>query len=353
MSAPLRDDRPRHWPEDKLQHLRACPVCGGTEASVLHRDLTDRLYAAPGTWRLLRCRGCGCGYLDPRPSPDSIDLVYAGYYTHTTSKPATSSPQAAPLPPPQRIKRGLRNAYLNHRYGCELTPSYAAGRWIVGLSPLARRAQREVRYLPPANRASPPRLLDVGCGNGEFLRKMGGMGWEVHGIEPDPQAVRVAAACGIPTHCGSLADHPYPDDHFDAITLYHVIEHLHQPLEAMRACHRLLRRGGTLAVFTPNIDSLGHRAFGRDWHPLHPPAHLILFVRATLRGLLRQAGFDSVSSRPSFASSSVISASRAFAARTADPESSPVARRLLPFAQSLSYTLPNLAEEIILVARKR
>jgi SAM-dependent methyltransferase len=342
---------PRAWPAAELEWLPGCPICHDPAATVLYRDLVDRIYSAPGIWQLMRCRNCGCGYLNPRPTPKSIGLAYQGYYTH--AGPTANPAAAAPEKPLRRFKRGLRNGYLNHRYGCRLSPSCTAGRWLVSALPsLARRAQRLMRYLPPPSSSTKPRLLDVGCGDGEFLRRMLALGWEVCGLDPDETAARAAEETGIPIHPGSLSSHPYPDGSFDAITLYHVIEHLHDPLEALRACWRLLRHKGTLAIFTPNLASLAHRAFLQDWYPLQPPTHLILFTRRPLRTLVRQAGFERASFRASFSSSAIINASTRLAEQAPASKRRPAYRRLLPFAAPLSFAVPSLAEEVILVASK-
>lgn len=74
------------------------------------------------------------------------------------------------------------------------------------------------------------RLLDVGCGSGEFLAQMRELGWDVFGVEPDPQAARVAREqFGLTVWPGALAEASFPDGFFDAVTLNHVIEHVADP----------------------------------------------------------------------------------------------------------------------------
>ncbi len=81
---------------------------------------------------------------------------------------------------------------------------------------------------------------------------------------------------------------------FDAITMNHVLEHLHDPTRVLRACHRLLKDGGQLWLSTPNIDSYGHRIFGKDWRGLEAPRHLVLFGPDSLNRALRDAGFGRI-----------------------------------------------------------
>jgi SAM-dependent methyltransferase len=149
---------------------------------------------------------------------------------------------------------------------------------------------REIRHLP----ARPGgRLLDVGCGSGAFVRTMAELGWRAEGIDPDPAAVASARAAGLAVTAGTLEaiDDSEHGGAYDAITFSHVIEHLHDPAADLERARRLLRPGGMLWIATPNLESLGHRRFGRDWAGLDPPRHLVLFTRASLERLLRGAGF--------------------------------------------------------------
>jgi SAM-dependent methyltransferase len=81
---------------------------------------------------------------------------------------------------------------------------------------------------------------------------------------------------------------------FDAVTLSHSIEHVHEPDELLAAAFELLRPGGQLFVETPNLDAVAHRHFGRNWISLDPPRHLILFNRRSLRNAVSSAGFNRI-----------------------------------------------------------
>jgi predicted SAM-dependent methyltransferase len=72
----------------------------------------------------------------------------------------------------------------------------------------------------------------------------------------------------------------------------HVIEHFHDPIDALRISHRLLKPGGILWIATPNLASLGHAVFRRDWIGLDPPRHLVLFTRSALARALAATGFE-------------------------------------------------------------
>ena len=272
------------WPADGLERVGSCPVCGGGERRTLHTGLRDRVFgSAPGTWTLERCLGCGSALLDPRPTPDTIGLAYASYYTHGDAT-APAGPAVA-----GDLRKRLAGDHLHARWGYDV-PRTPGGRWLArALASRGAIADREIRHLP----ARPGgRLLDVGSGDGAFVRAACALGGQAEGLEPDPAAVASARARGVPVTEGLLAD--FVDEErrgrFDAITLSHVVEHMHDPRRELTLAGELLRPGGLLWIATPNIDALGHRRFGRDWVGLDPPRHLVIFTPGSLAALLTDIG---------------------------------------------------------------
>ena len=272
------------WPTEDLESVPACPVCEGTSRRPWHDGLTDEVFrTAPGTWALARCTDCGAAWLDPRPTRGSILRAYANYYTHTSVDGAGEREGW--------IRTALRQGYLRARWGYDVRPAWTLGRFTIGKRD-AEAIDLSVRHLPrPKARA---RLLDVGCGNGAFLVRMRALGWDVHGLEPDPSAAKTAAAAGIEVVVGTLDDARWPDRSFDVVTLSSVIEHLHDPHQALDACFRLLAPGGVLHLLTPNVDALGAVRFGAHWRGLEAPRHLVLFGRASLTRMLTAHGFTDV-----------------------------------------------------------
>ena len=310
--------------------VERCPVCGGAERTPLHLGLTDQVFrVAEGAWHLQRCSTCGSGFLDPRPTADTLGEAYAGaYYTHEPPRPE---------PPSAGLARRLRNGYANARLGADLEPAARAGRAVIPLlPPVKARTDRLFRHLPV-----PPggRLLDVGCGNGQFVLHAKDAGWQAEGIDVDAEAI----AHHPDLRPGTIEEQPA--DTYDAITLSHVIEHVTDPVATLEAARRALKPGGSIWLATPNLHAPGHRAYGRHWLHLDPPRHLVLFTRASLRRALGAAGFKEVRPRRTAPDA------RDVWAKSAAIGGRRHTRRAL-LADALALAAPGVAEEIVMTARR-
>ena len=220
-----------------------CNLCGSHDTELVLTG-TDLRRHVPGTFRVVRCARCGLVFVNPRPTAAAI----ARYY------PTDYAPHRAT--PPSAAERLYYAAFRN--------------------LPVVRGA----------------RVLDVGCGGGRYLHFLRGRGYEAAGTEVDTAvAERVREDTGFEIYCGMLPDVDIPPESFDAVTLWWVLEHTHDPLATLRAAHRALRPGGQLVVSVQNFASLGRLVFGRFWHHLDLPGHLYQFEPRTLRALLARAGF--------------------------------------------------------------
>jgi 2-polyprenyl-3-methyl-5-hydroxy-6-metoxy-1,4-benzoquinol methylase len=274
------------WPSDGLEHVRKCPVCGDPRRHQELDDIEDTAFrAAPGKWCLQRCDRCRSAYLDPRPDRRSIALAYRNYYTHAAvpAQPSTLS---------QRLRRAIANGYRNHLFATQLRPTFPLAPLIAPLFTVtAARIRLEARGLERL-RVKNGRVLDVGCGDGALVELAGQMGWHCFGVEFDDIAATAARRRGIEVLAAEVSDiDPRYDSFFDAITLSHVIEHMHDPLATLRHCRRVIKPGGYLWLQTPNIDSAGYEIYGRFWRGLESPRHLALFTPRSLREILKEAGF--------------------------------------------------------------
>ena len=262
-----------------------CLHCGGS-GRPLYTGLSDRLFGVPGTWGHSQCPQCGLVWLNPRPLPEALGRTYRTYYTHGRRRRFAALQES--------LKRGLFSTIL----GCE---------GIAG-SPLWRLAGEILSWLPSwqerailgtmclngagkQDKGVKKTLLDVGCGDGEFLSLMRDAGWEVAGIEPDPAAAdRAERVHDIQVIAPTVQAAPIAPGSVDAVTLSHVLEHAADPLALLRDCRRWLKPQGKIVIVTPNLASRGSRHFRDSWVHLDPPRHLYLFSPATLRHCCQQAG---------------------------------------------------------------
>ncbi|WP_242392517.1 class I SAM-dependent methyltransferase [Anaeromyxobacter oryzisoli] len=284
------------WPREQLEPVPRCAVCGSSERTTLYEGLTDRIFrVAPGTWTLWRCAGCGAAFLDPRPTLGGIGLAYRCYYTHDASRARHVFSEGTGV---GLLLRRLRLfAYYDDAFGYALRPAAPGAAFLTRWSAARRaRADHLIRHLPaPSGRA---RLLDVGCGNGDFLRIGRALGFDVVGLDLDEVAAARARASGLAVHVGTLDDVALEPGTFEHVTLSHVLEHVHDPVGALRRVHALLRPGGRVWIQTPNVEAEGLRRFGPDWRGLEPPRHLTLFGPESLRRALGAVGFERIALLP-------------------------------------------------------
>jgi SAM-dependent methyltransferase len=153
----------------------------------------------------------------------------------------------------------------------------------------ARRIEDVKEELAAINRMPPGRILDVGCGLGYLLSAVDD-GWEKHGIELSRFAAEYASRHAR-VHVGDLRSANYPTHHFDAIVLYHVIEHMLDPVSEIEEIFRVLRPGGLLVVGTPDFDSAMARRYGDKYRMLSDVTHISLFSRESLERFLWDHGF--------------------------------------------------------------
>ncbi len=294
--------------------IDACPACGGS-GTLLYSDIRDRAYFAEGSWSIFRCGKCGAGWLNPRPQGADLEAAYVdNYYTHSAAD--------APTLGSGSLVRFLRRSILSGLWGYKhLAPSGRLSAWMGSflgqLTPLWSRASYGMsKLLLPYHPYG--RLLDIGCGNGEYLALMKLLGWDVYGIEVDPAAAAAARErldCTI--YVGSIEDCPYEDGFFQAITSSHVLEHVPDPAAFVTHAARLLESGGRMVTVTPNLSSMGHKVFGRDWFPLDPPRHLCLFSPRACTRLFQVTGLFRRVSVSTCARASGLEVDRAHAVRTA------------------------------------
>lgn len=230
-------------------HDEQCPICGSTNFSSLF-CLPDPLGGS--TFELLQCSGCGLGQTRPRLTAAQLEPYYNEIYWHDSDQVRAR----------QGVMQRLEQWFIDVRMAATLR----------ALRRLATRGGK---------------VLDVGCGTGSMLKVLAAAGFEPYGLEVSPTAVRrCRERFGERVACGDLTNHTFEAASFDAVTLFHVLEHLDNPVAALHEAQRLLKPGGLLLIEVPNLDGAGFRVFGRRWYPLDVPLHLFHFTPRALERLL-------------------------------------------------------------------
>jgi SAM-dependent methyltransferase len=213
-----------------------CPLC--------EADCPERFRV--GSHGVRRCDPCDLEFVWPTPSAEALGAVYErGYFT------------------------GAGAGYDDY-FGRERDLA-------------ARKAATRLDALGSLARRRPGRLVDVGCAAGYFVEAALARGWDAYGVEPSPEArqgMDAAVAPRVATSLGAL------DGDFDAITFWDVLEHLPDPLAALREARARLRPEGAIGVVVPVLGSVNTRLAPRSWDQYKPPEHLWFFSRRAMRAAL-------------------------------------------------------------------
>ena len=134
------------------------------------------------------------------------------------------------------------------------------------------------------------RLLDVGCGNGDYLARAEMRGMRAFGLEPNIHGFLICKSRGLNVKNAFLEDSGYPQDFFDIITVNHVLEHVPDPLSSLLLIKSLLKPNGIAIIQVPNISSLAFYASREHFLHLDVPRHLFHFEKNTLSAYLDKAG---------------------------------------------------------------
>jgi 2-polyprenyl-3-methyl-5-hydroxy-6-metoxy-1,4-benzoquinol methylase len=242
--------------DELVLELVPCPLCGGDRSELILSASDSAVCGAETVFHVVRCCRCGLHFTNPRPTPRSIGQFY--------------SPSYRPHSGQAQLRRPLRSWYPLDWLQC------------------------------PESENSKPRLLDFGCGGGHFLAWMNGQGWEAVGLDVSATAVElIRNNVGVLAFDGSLPHDALEPESFDFVTMWHSLEHVHDPKRILQEARLLLLPKGRLAIATPNFDGWPRRWFGSSWYGLDLPRHLIHFGRKTLTRILDESGFRVVDVRHS------------------------------------------------------
>ncbi len=137
-------------------------------------------------------------------------------------------------------------------------------------------------------------ILDIGAATGFFMKIAQDEGWTVSGIEISPYAAEVARKKGLDIQLGTFGTTEIPQNSFDVITMWDVLEHLADPVSDLERAYGTLKPGGLLLINTPDSSSMYARFFGRRWHLIVPPEHIHYFNKKSIGSFLERGGFTTV-----------------------------------------------------------
>ena len=214
--------------------------------------IKDRYFYSREGFNIVRCENCGLIYLNPQPDLVELKKHYSRVYF-------------------PRLNQDKMNEKSDDRFDIK-----------------CRNRLNEVLSFSKSGK-----VLDIGCSDGYFLNYLKQKGWQVEGVEISEFASqKTRERYNINIFCGELPQAGYPDEYFDVVSLFEVLEHLPDPAGTLQEVRRILKKNGLLIMTVPNFDSLQRLLFGKYWHIIDPPRHLFYFSKTTLNSILVKCNFN-------------------------------------------------------------
>lgn len=240
-----------------MENIEKCPCC--LSSNILENGLLKDYYVSKESFQLSKCGDCGFVFTNPRPDINEVGKYYQSeqYMSHNTSSSSLF----------HKLYRLVRD-YMYKKKVNRIS------------SHLNRNIQSST-------------FLDYGAASGDFLSYCISQGvTQVSGVEPDAVCRKLALdRHGVFLKApGELSD--FPDASFDVITLWHVLEHIHNLDEVIQVFHRLLNESGVLIISVPNVDSLDCTIYKEYWSAYDVPRHLYHFNKNTINTLMNRLGFE-------------------------------------------------------------
>ena len=239
--------------------LQKCLVCGSTHFKpfLVCKDYT----VSDENFNIVSCKDCNFKFTNPRPDNSVLANYYKAesYVSHTNSKKGIVN----------KLYHAVRNYTLKSK--------------IKMVSGFVSRGT----------------ILDYGCGTGMFLSAIKNAGWETYGMEPDNDAIKIASENG--NNVFSDKENVVAsigDKKFNAITLWHVLEHVTDMPETLAFFKNQLNKEGVLIIAVPNHVSYDAQYYKEHWAAYDVPRHLHHFDLKSMKALVEQAGFKLQETKP-------------------------------------------------------
>ena len=229
-----------------------CPWCGSDKAQI-NLWLKDE-FLSKEDFHICECLNCGLLYTMPRPSKEKIGDYYKSeeYYSHQENKKGF-------IP---KVYEAVKKVNLKHKYNLA-TKDIKAGR-----------------------------LLDIGCGVGDFLHTAEEHGWSCTGVEPSEDAKNIARKKIKADLIASEDLEQIPDGSFDLITMWHVLEHVDNLKWQVEQLQRLVKPQGRIVIAVPNYKSYDAQFYNELWAAYDVPRHLSHFNKTTLTKIFKSKGLE-------------------------------------------------------------
>ncbi len=257
------------------QEFVSCGVCGSDRWHPYASGQDYEYGTSKDVFQIVECRHCGHRYLNPRPVMAELPRIYPPHYY------AYNYDQAV-HPLALRAKDWLDRGKVQS--------------WISKHPATSKSAKN-----PRPQKAL--RVLDVGCGNGRYLKRLHRLGLAKHnlyGVEMNEAAIHQLNQAGFQGYYGRLEEvaPELPENSFDVIVLLQVLEHVANPAQIVQILAQLLRPGGRLILETPNIEGWDAKLFREGyWGGYHFPRHWHLFSQETLGKLFEDAHLETLEFR--------------------------------------------------------
>lgn len=243
--------------------VETCDICGSRDTARTGSGFDYEYETCSNSWNVVQCTQCDFRWLNPRPATEALPVIYP-------------------------------NNYYSYNEELGVHPlALAAKKFIDGL-----KIKSILKHLrgESATEMTPLSYLDVGCGDGRYLeaaRDTDSRITDLYGLELNSHQAELLNKKGLKVYCDRVEDcQRFKAETLDLITLFHVIEHVESPRSAIKSLSIWLKKGGILAIETPNIDSLDFRLFRRTyWGGYHFPRHWTFFEARSLVRLLEEEGF--------------------------------------------------------------